>query len=1017
MSQPVWQTPAGSLGTIPEGVFYSLPLVATSGNTVYYQLIAGALPGGMQIDETGIITGIPNAQATIQGVPLDVPVDTLSKFAVRAYTRTGMVVNRLVDRTFTIEVANTAVPAFVTPAGQLSQTYDGTLITDLQIEYTGPDNTIVRLISGSLPPGLTVNTTGLITGLIGLNSENLDYPFTLQLTDGTVNGTVNRSFSIYVWSRSSLSADNTDITADNTFITADGTPILVPILLNTPGSIGTVRSDNFFAYQFTGVDLNGDRFEYLTDANVPGLTLDPNSGWFYGNIPPLGINNQTYSFNVRLNLILESELVGVTIAGVNGQFTCNSTQLAVGQEVVISGTFSPAAGTGTQGSITGYTNPTSYYIIATNASTTFTLSADPGGLAIDTTAGTITGLTFTAITEVLGPPYAFSLTVIGPVSADVTWLVPDNLGTIDNGATSTFYIAAVNRSGVALQYQLLSGSDSRLPQGLELLPTGEIAGRVSFNTFALDQGTTTFDKDTTTFDLVCYFTVNVYSVDGLISSNKVFSIQVIRAYNEPYNNLYIQAMPPLNDRVVINSLLQNSDIFQQPLLYRPTDPNFGVAKNVTYYHAYGLTAATYEDYVTSLDINHYWKNLVLGQIEVAQAIDTSGTVIYEVVYSRVIDDLVNAQGQSVSKDVTLPYPVTSGVADGTTVVYPNSLINMRDQVIDTVGQISNTLPLWMICKQANGQTLGFTPAWVIAYANPGRGEQLAYYIGQDFIDQLNIIDFEVDRYELDNLLTKNWNREEQYWGYDASSVTPHPPSLTTFDLIGLPIFDAFRTTLTGAGTLAVNQTYSQIEPYKYAGNIDSEWIMYSADLGNTWNIRHDNSSANYYTSTDLVTWSVGSGAAPAPTASFYQVGDVVAYQTVVGDVRINKIYKCIQATTPNVLPTNATYWDPNGQNIASWINDADAITTWEDDNFTLANWTYATPPGTTFDGGSMQFTAPVDMYSNTNEYDKYLVFPRRNILSPLPPPSNLIIWTNNQSQPFNWVNDEDQPIEWAGLGS
>ena len=532
--------------------------------------------------------------------------------------------------------------------------------------------------------------------------------------------------------------------------------------------------------------------------------------------------------------------------------------------------------------------------------------------------------------------------MIGPVSADVTWLVPDNLGTIDNGATSTFYVAAVNRSGVALQYQLLSGSDSRLPQGLELLPTGEIAGRVSFNTFALDQGTTTFDKDTTTFDLVCYFTVNVYSVDGLISSNKVFSIRVNRAYNEPYNNLYIQAMPPLNDRVVINSLLQNSDIFQQPLLYRPTDPNFGVAKNVTYYHAYGLTAATYEDYVTSLNINHYWKNLVLGQIEVAQAIDSSGTVLYEVVYSRVIDNLVNAQGESVSKDVTLPYPVTSGVADGTTTVYPNSLINMRDQVIDTVGQISNVLPLWMTCKQANGQTLGFTPAWVIAYANPGRGEQLAYYIGQDFIDRLNVIDFEVDRYELDNLLTRNWNRADQYWGYDASSVTPHPPSLTTFDLIGLPIFSI---------------------------------------------------------------------------STAYQVGQVVAYQTIVGDVRINKIYQCIQTTTAGTLPTNATYWDQNGQNVASWTNDADVITTWEDDNFTLANWTYATPPGTTFDGGSMQFTAPVDMYSNTNEYDKYLVFPRRNILSPLPPQTNLIIWTNNQSQPFTWVNEADQPIEWAGLGS
>jgi len=847
MSQPVWQTPAGSLGTIPEGVFYSLPLSATADNTVYYQLIAGALPRGMQIDETGIIVGIPNARATIQGVPLDVPVDTVSKFAVRAFTRTGQVVNRLADRTFTIEVANTSIPAFVTAAGQLTQTYDGTLITNLQIEFTGPNNTKVRLTAGSLPPGLTISASGLITGLIELSNTNTNYAFTLQLTDGTVNGTVNRSFSIYVWSRNSLSADDTYITADNTFITADGTPILVPVLLNPQGSIGTVRSDNFFAYRFDGVNLSGDQFIYTTDADIPGLTLDPNSGWLYGNIPPLGINNRTYSFNIYLQLV--------------------------------------------------------------------------------------------AYPTYISPPYAYSLTVIGPVNADVTWLTPSNLGTIDNGATSTLYVAAVNKSGLTLQYQLLSGSDSQLPQGLALLPSGEIAGRVSFNTFALDGGTTTFDNNTTTFDLVYYFTVTAYSVNGLISANQVFSIRVNRAYNEPYDNLYIKAMPPINDRVVINSLLQNSDIFQQNLLYRPTDPNFGVAQNVTYYHAYGLSAATLDDYVASLDINHYWKNLVLGKIEVAQAIDTTGTVIYEVVYSRIIDDLVNAQGDSVSKAVTLPYAVNTGPATGTATVYPNSLINMRNQVIDTVGQISNTLPLWMVCKQANGQTLGFTPAWVIAYAKPGRGEQLAYYIGQDFIDQLNVIDFEVDRYELDNLLTRNWDRASQQWGYNASTYEPHPPSLTTFDLIGLPIFSS---------------------------------------------------------------------------SIAYQVGQAVAYQTIRGGVRINKIYQCIQATTAGTLPTDTAYWNSNGQNVGSWINDADAVTTWQDSNFTLATWTYATPPGTTFDGGSMQFTAPVDVYSSTNQYDRYLVFPRRNILSPIPPRPGLLVWTNNQSQPFSWVNSADQPIEWTG---
>ena len=35
---------------------------------------------------------------------------------------------------------------------------------------------------------------------------------------------------------------------------------------------------------------------------------------------------------------------------------------------------------------------------------------------------------------------------------------------------------------------------------------------------------------------------------------------------------------------------------------------------------------------------------------------------------------------------------------------------------------------------------------------------------------------------------------------------------------------------------------------------------------------------------------------------------------------------------------------------------------------------------TTFDATSMRFEAPIDIYTNTDAFDKYLVFPRRNIL-------------------------------------
>jgi hypothetical protein len=87
-------------------------------------------------------------------------------------------------------------------------------------------------------------------------------------------------------------------------------------------------------------------------------------------------------------------LTGVAITGTAGQFSCSATTLATGDAVGVTGTL-----TGT-GSITNYINPSTYYIIATNGTTTFTLSSTLGGTAITTTAGTTAGLTFTHYTPV-----------------------------------------------------------------------------------------------------------------------------------------------------------------------------------------------------------------------------------------------------------------------------------------------------------------------------------------------------------------------------------------------------------------------------------------------------------------------------------------------------------------------------------------------------------------------------------------------------------------------------------------
>lgn len=1020
MAQPVWITPAGSLGTIPEGIFYqqtlraasapilTLTCTATSATTnritcnstagmytdlnveftgtvfggielgvryfvlevvsateftitttefsttpialttsigsmtglvtqhVYYNLTAGTLPQGIQVSDNGLIVGVPQAVASLQGVPFQVNRNVTSKFTIRSYTRklvNGVLsVDRIADRTFTLTVSGNDVPEFTTPYGSfginntatftgaisgteltvsaitsgtiqngmvlrgtdivpgttivntgtavggtgkytvnISQNNLGTTITgwvgtyydgdlvDLTFGYTNldPNETIiVRLVGGELPPGLTLSTDGRLYGYIepspditkppGYDETQIDtqpydfvvfainknYQFTLEVTDGKSSNL--RTFQIYVYNKNDLTADNTVITGDNTFITADVNLERAPFLINAaPSDLGRVRSDNYFAYQFRANDYDTVDLTYSISVNEgeglpPGLTLDPTTGWYYGFIPDQGLLEVTYSFNIQ-----------------------------------VSQTDSPT---------------------------------------------------------VVSQLYPFTLTIVGITDSECTWVTDSALGVLENGATSLLKVEAVNRGGAVLSYRLKSGAFNELPQGLTLLPSGEIAGRVTFNTFAIDLGFTTFDKSQsnitgiseTTFDSSFTFTVNAYAEDpsqdvykvgsvtvtdggsgysginlptlefsapvgataskatavavvqggkitavnitnqgagyyspatltvtqgfggsgavltpvmepygarDAISVFKTFTIRLTRAYNYPYQNLFCVAMPPVNDRILIDQLLTNQEIFVPSYVYRPDDPNFGVSTAVKYEHAYGLAPDTIDTYVSSLYLNHYWKNLILGSIETAQALDANGNVVYEVVYSKIIDNLVNSAGESVSKIVNLPYDIIDP-ADGSTVlaqVYPNSLVNMRDQVIDVVGQISTKLPLWMTSKQTNGRVLGFTPAWVICYANPGRSKQIAYYISEYFAQQLNSVDFKVDRYVLDRTLSRNWDTETQQW-------TPQG-SLTTFDYYNTTGY-IDRGTVECATNLAYDDiNYRTLDEINSLGGIDGlTWI-------------------------------------------------------------------------------------------------------------------------------------------------------------------------------------------------
>ena len=828
--KPIWQTPAGDLGTIQEGEFYQLTLYAyddiTNTSThLYYIMVAGELPEGIQCRKNGLIEGIPKAVTSLQGVPLEVKENVTSKFTVRVYTEDeNEQPLRVADRTFTITVAGADVPEWVTQPSDVKDCYDGDYI-EYQFKFTDPDpgeEHTFRVINGKLPPGVTLTKDGLLSGVVqpaqdlpntaavgydavGSNfdqyafdhqtqSSSANYDFTVELSDGRNSSIQN--FNIYVYSKDNLTADITDITVDNTDVTADVDNSRVPYLKTKAGDLGTFRHDNYFAYQFEGIDVDGDPLEYaLTTGDAaafdadgvgfdetgigfdraetrlpPGLKVDIDTGFLYGYIPDVGLTDTTYTF-------------GVTVKKKN--------------------------------------NP-----------------------------------------DIKSQINFFTMRIIGAIDTDIIWITPTRVATVNNGDISHATIKATASSGAPLQYRLKAGSNSSLPQGLELQSSGHVTGTISFQAFMLDGGTTTFDEEITTrlvvaptvYDRTYSFTVEAFNESSKISVFKDFEIYVDLKYLSPYETVYMRATPELPDRSDVLELLDSKDIFPDNLIYRADDPNFGVATEVRYNHAYGIKSKELEEYIEAMKLNHYRKNLVLGDIKTARALDSDGNVIYEVVYSEVqqklknneesvslkvertpffedyqaesiIDysktasttsvtadrtdvttdadvepifkytadnleetadgtfitadygqtgtliklttdlDTIKADSTHYSADATEYYDYRNQVEDLSSLdyVYPNSLDNMRTRIINRIGQYAEILPEWMKSKQPDGRVLGFTPAWVIAYANPGKSDQLRYYIENLYTKSLNSVDFETDRYSVDRSMIQNWDTTNGRW--------------------------------------------------------------------------------------------------------------------------------------------------------------------------------------------------------------------------------------------------------------
>ena len=180
-NNPTWTTPAGSLGSFAEQISATIYALSISDDsTMSYSLASGSsLPAGVTLSSAGIISGT---------LP-DVASNTTYTFTVNATD--GL--NPTISRTFSF-ISN-AAPIWSTESGSLGAFNKNTSISVLVSATDVSDSVSYNLASGSLPQGVTLNSsTGVISGTLPNISTETVYTFIINASDGINN--VPRTFSI-----------------------------------------------------------------------------------------------------------------------------------------------------------------------------------------------------------------------------------------------------------------------------------------------------------------------------------------------------------------------------------------------------------------------------------------------------------------------------------------------------------------------------------------------------------------------------------------------------------------------------------------------------------------------------------------------------------------------------------------------------------------------------------------------------------------------------------------------------
>lgn len=860
MAQPIWNTPTGSIGSYPSGnpltpVLFQLSASAVlPAVTVTYQIISGSLPSGVSMTAGGLISGVPTSIITT----------TTYTFVVRATDN----LQNIRDRTFSISISGISNPRFTTTSGPIpnpspwSNTLPNSFLdstwVEIPIEYENPipkNPVLIRVVSGSLPPGLEINGHGLIRGYASPPFINVNLPPV---------STVATSVSSNV------------ITCLNTGNFTTGRPVVFSGI-----SIGGIVPGQTY---FIAAVIDGTSFTVSNTIDGPISEFDDAAGYMPTQLPTITQGqptSKTFNFVLKLESALGSDIQDYSISVVNQNTLVSQGGPGRGPNTRVPAIFNtrpetfqldrdltdfgyyvlPPDGKGLTypinqsafiGTITS-DNQFNFSILGHDFDgdgLQYTFLNLPLGLSGDTDTGWVTGnpvispntvsnfsfsvyatkVVFGSVTSLSTPTFTFSFKIVTDINGDITWISPADLGMVLNGLPSMAYVKAT--SDIDLLYRVVGGT---LPPNLTLLPSGELSGIVAFQPGTVVQNPNTVTPFT--------FTIQAYSeLFASVSSNQTFTLSVFQEFSNPTDILYIKCTPSISDRNLLATLLDSDTLIPPSYLYRSDDPFFGKATSVIYEHAYGINASSIDEYLAAITKNHYWRQLTLGEIKTAVARNNeTGEILYEVVYSEVYDNLVNynqanryqvgsqsnfinPQGDSVAKEIYWPRPIPlflgpwydsetdiftswNNIPDGqltftsrtpgfARTVYPNSLPNMRQQVVDELGQTQNyeILPLWMTSQQRSGSTLGFTPAWVIAYCKPGvttlpdgtavsYAQYIQYQIQNDWtnasgqIQTLNTINFKIDRFSVNKSATYNYDNylsPSAWTSLPSADPTPDP---------------------------------------------------------------------------------------------------------------------------------------------------------------------------------------------------------------------------------------------------